>query len=485
MEKTNMLWGFLKEYLEYNNTCVVSDNQVNISFQEMLNMTKTLGGNLREIIFTKAKCVILCEKNFNTALSILGCWNANLIPIPLSKNYGEDHCSKIIEIVKPDIIITDNINNKLLNGFEFPLFSIKENKLYGNISNSKYEKILENIALIMFTSGTTGKPKGAMITEEGLITNIKDIGRYFKIDSNDKILIARPIYHCAVLTGEFLTSIYKGVNIHFFDHTYNPASIISAIIDNNITVMCGTPTLFSHIVLHAKRKDININLKSMVISGECMISEIAKDIRGVFKNTDIYNVYGLTEASPRVSFLEPRLFDEYPESVGIPLQSVSVKIVDDKGKEVAPNIHGHLIVKGKSIMKGYYNNIESKVVKNEWLSTGDIAFKNEGGLIFIKARADDMIIKGGMNIYPKEIENVLKQEESIENVLAYGIKSKLGSRIGLKIVLSDKFTELTTGEIMNICSRVLPNYQLPSKIEIVKEIERNASGKIVRPKLPI
>lgn len=191
-------------------------------------------------------------------------------------------------------------------------------------------------------------------------------------------------------------------------------------------------------------------------------------MRSVFPDADIYNVYGLTEASPRVSYLPPELFDEYPLSVGFPLSSVSAKIND-----------GELLIKGASVMKGYYGNPEAtaRVKRSGWLHTGDIAEITDKGLIFIKTRKDNLIIRAGMNIYPQEIENALKSDPRIVEVLAYGEKrTTAGQKVCLKVVTNG----LTKSEVFSICKKLLPAYQLPDRIDIVEDIPRNASGKIIR-----
>ena len=160
----------------------------------------------------------------------------------------------------------------------------------------------------------------------------------------------------------------------------------------------------------------------MAISGECLSSGIAKNIRDVFPNADIYSIYGLTEASPRVSYLPPADFDKYSESVGIPIDGVKVKIIDvQTGGDLPANSRGLVMISSPSLMKGYYNDqsLTQKTIVNGWLNTHDIGYKDENGYLYILGRADDMIIKAGMNIYPREIENAINKLPEISECLAY------------------------------------------------------------------
>ena len=208
-------------------------------------------------------------------------------------------------------------------------------------------------------------------------------------------------------------------------------------------------------------------LKNIAVSGECMTQTVAQVMRKAFPNTDIYNVYGLTEASPRVAYLPPSEFDDNPTSVGFSLESLNAKVVDNE-----------LLISGNSIMKGYYNNSEAtaRAKQNEWLHTGDVAEMGKQGRIYIKCRKDNMIIRAGMNIYPQEIENALKENDNITDVLAFGVKNDtVSEKIHIKVV-----TSLSKAEVYNICKQKLPSYELPDVIDIVDELPRNASGKVIR-----
>lgn len=165
-----------------------------------------------------------------------------------------------------------------------------------------------------------------MLTEDNLLTNVSDIADYFAMDETDTILISRPLYHCAVLTGEFLTALMKGAKIRFYSEEFNPPVMPEHIRRYGITAFCGTPTLLS-LMSRFIRNGSELPLKHVCISGECMSREVALHIADAFPGANIYHVYGLTEAGPRVCYLPPRLFREYPNCVGVPLKSVEIKVM--------------------------------------------------------------------------------------------------------------------------------------------------------------
>ncbi len=452
------LWKFIKSKMELNLLQTVSEYEASLTFEEIIMFAEKFSKNLRGI----KCCAIMCQSEMAASMALLSCFAAGVTALPLSPRYGKAHCNKILKAISPDAMITDQDGS-------FQIFYIND---------SEYKEPEKHIALIMCTSGTTGTPKGAMLTETNIMTNVSDIALYFNIDSSDTILISRPLYHCAVLTGEFLISLIKGVKIRFYSGEFNPIIVYKMVKDYQSTAFCSTPTVLSLMARCKKHRDKDM-LKHICISGECMGAKTGNKIAKAFPNADIYHLYGLTEACPRVSYLPPHLFSKYPDYVGIPLQSVSLKIISHTGKPARTNEVGVLWVKGKNVMEGYYNDSlkTSEVIKDGWLCTGDLALLNEKGLLKIKGRNDDLIIKAGMNIYLKEIENALIADDRVSEVYARGYTDqKYGAQIELNIV--GDF--LNTDEIKKLCHKNLPSYQIPKKINLLKELPKNGSGKIIR-----
>ena len=455
------LWHFIKEKMLSHPHQKICENDASLSFEDTAIWAEGFAKRLRGV----ECCAILCSSEMVASMALLACFAAEVTAVPLSMRYGEAHCNKILDTISPDGIIMDT------NG-EITVYKLKD---------CQYITPPDHPALIMCTSGTTGKPKGAMLSEKNISTNVSDIADYFTMDKSDTILIARPLYHCAVLTGEFLTAIARGANIRFYSEQFNPTKMLELIKEYGITAFCGTPTLLS-IMARFNRSNATATLRHICISGECMGTEVGMNIRKSFPTCRIYHIYGLTEACPRVSYLPPEYFGDYPDCVGIPLKSVSVKILNDHGELCRANEEGILYVKGNNVMLGYYREPEKtgKVLKEGWLCTGDIAVITDVGFLKIKGRNDDLIIKAGMNVYPAEIEGAIKQDPRVKEVLVYGFHNSFGTQIGMKLVGDFSSTE----EVKQLCMRVLPSFQVPSVIELMDELPKNGSGKIIRRNLP-
>lgn len=454
-----MLWTQIKNRMLTHSEQMIEEGETKLTYREMAERAEELAQSL-----SHGRYAIRCTSELYTGLAILSCLAAGATAIPLSSRYGELHCERILKLTAPHYIFTDTGGSLAVHRCETVDAAAPD----------------ADCALIMCTSGTTGVPKGAMITEKNLFANLNDIDRYFDLRCTDTILITRPLYHCAVLTGEFLISLCRGVHIRFYTGAFNPA-VLTEQLQNGVTVTCATPTLLTLLARAANRVADSYPLRLIVSSGERMTKESATAIRRAFPEARIMNVYGLTEASPRVAYLPPELFDSYPEFVGFPLHSVVAKIVDGSNTEVPRGTEGELIVQGPSIMSGYYRAPDAtrNTLKDGWLHTGDIAYMDNDGKIAIRCRKDDMIILAGMNIYPQEIESSLCEDERIAEVLAYSACDPAGRR---HIAIRAVAPMLTKKDVLKICRQKLPPYEQPTVIDIVEQLPRNASGKLLRPK---
>ena len=451
------LWEELRAKMEAHPRQTVDAGARRLTYAEVIGLAEKQAEELRG----KQCCALFCHSELNAAIALLACFAAGVTALPLPARYGMTHCHGMLNTVLPDAVICDEGGGAHVKPF-----------LHG-----QYVPPEVHPALIMCTSGTTGKPKGSILTERNILTNVRDIAEYFGITPDDRVLIARPLYHCAVLTGEFLTALVRGSAVCFYSGELNPAALLREISAREITVLGGTPTLLSMMARMSHRRPVTA-LRHVAVSGECLTAQNARILRACFPAARIYHVYGLTEACPRVAYLPPDLFSKYPEYVGIPLKSVSVKIVKKDGREAQAGETGMLYVRGGNVMAGYYRDPETtkRVLRDGWLCTGDLAQKNEAGYLRIMGRADDLIIRAGMNIFPSEIENALKRDRRVHDAVAYAVPHRFGTRIGLRI--SGDFADVA--EVKRLCVQCLPSFQVPSEIELLDSLPRTCTGKVIR-----
>jgi acyl-CoA synthetase (AMP-forming)/AMP-acid ligase II len=434
------LWKFLKERMTgYGDKTALVCGGESLSYAELINYVDRSG----HIPDSRSVAIADNPDKLQNAVCLLRAFACEQVAVPLNPEYGRAYC--------------DRIRAELLAKRDFPLDP--------------------DVALLMFTSGSSGKPKGVMLSHENVISNILAIDKYFQIKADDSILIARPLSHAAVLTGEFFVSLYKGLTVHLYNESFSPQRLASYMAEHKITVFCATPTLLN-LLCRSVRKGGKLPLKHMAVSGERLSKETAITITGAFPDTDIYSVYGLTEASPRVSYLPPDKFRSKPGSVGVPIDGVQMRILDNDGEKATSGAPERLWVKSAGVMRGYYGNepLTKAKIKDGWLDTGDIAYKDKDGYFYIVGRADNMIIRSGMNIYPEEVEGALLSDGRIEKALCYAAPDALtGLRVCVKVV-----GNATVREVAETARKTLPAFMRPSRIEIVADLERTASGKTAR-----
>ena len=449
------LWKYIKERMLSFGGSTVREGGVCVSYDELVGYIERFA--LR--ISGQGCCAVCCASELSAATAILGCIAAGVPVAPLSMRYGTAQCRSILDVLSPTCVVTDADGSL---------------GVYG-ICDSSFSPARVRPALIMFTSGTTGTPKGAMLTESAVMANVSAVESYLRVDRRDTMLISRPLYHCAALTDELLVALVKGCGIVFSCGRFDPVGILGLIRSRSVSFMGSTPTVLG---LLARMSRGPLPLRGISVSGECLSRPVAEKIRKAFPEADIYHAYGLTEACTRVSFLPCGEFDSDPCSVGYALPGVSLKILDPAGRPVRSGVYGELWVKGKNIMRGYYArpDLTRSVLQGGWLRTGDIAAQR-GGKLYIRGRADDMIIRAGINIFPQEIEAALRRDPRTADVVAYGFDDGVGGvKIGLKICGS--FTD--EGEVRRMCVDLLPSYEVPSKISLADTIDRGVSGKLVR-----
>lgn len=339
---------------------------------------------------------------------------------------------------------------------------------YGQERNKQIKKQVENkkfnrrVSAILFTSGSSGIPKGVMLSKEALENNIRAIEGYMG-NKERNLLIFRPIVHSAVFTGELLYGIFHGWNISFYDADYNPIKLYRQMKEENITLIGMTPTLLKTFLrLGITFKDIEI-----IISGEILYKNDAISFAEKIPDCYLYNVYGLTENSPRVAALTPSEFSAFPGTVGKAIQNTRIKIRN-----------GEIFVKSKSIMLGYFNNrTKTQAVKRfGWLKTGDLGQIDSFGNLTVFGRKDNMIIRNGVNIYPEEIERVIASCNNVDECVVYGRKDE---RFG-QIIIVDFVGKCTEKEVAEFAIKNLPAYLVPNEYNKKEKLNKTISGKIRR-----
>ncbi|MGA1862170.1 fatty acid--CoA ligase [Deferribacter thermophilus] len=346
---------------------------------------------------------------------------------------------------------------------------------------------MDELAVLIYTSGTTGHPKGAMLTHKNLLSNCDACNKAFKVKKNDRFLLFLPMFHSYAFTTCVLLPTFLGCSIIILRSVMELRSkkFKNVLLFKRPTFFLGVPQVFSAL---SKAKLPKWFIKFLypvrihVSGGAPLPEEILNEFKNKF-NRPIIEGYGLSEASPVVSV--NRLEWQKPYSVGLPLPGVEVKVVNDDEEELPVGEIGELIVKGPNVMKGYWNLPEAtdQAIRNGWLFTGDMAKVDEDGFIYIVDRKKDLIIVKGINVYPREIEELLYQYPGVEAAAVIGIPDEASGEVPVAYVMPQEGATLNEKDIKNYLKSHLANFKIPKKIYIVNELPMTATGKVLKRKL--
>lgn len=337
----------------------------------------------------------------------------------------------------------------------------------------------DDVAIILYTSGTTGKPKGAMLTHKNLYSNAKDVSDYLKMNEEDRVITALPMFHVFCLTVALNAPLMNGATLLIVPK-FSPAEVFRIAREYDASVFAGVPTMYNFLFQYPEGNPDDLKSLRLCISGGASLPvALLQNFERKF-NVRISEGYGLSEASP-VTCFNPLDRPRKPGSIGTSIMNVENKVVNEMGEEVAPGEVGELIVRGPNVMAGYYKMPEetAATIKDGWLYTGDLARMDEDGYFYIVDRKKDLILVGGYNVYPREVEEVLYNHPDVVEVAVLGVPdANFGEAVMCYVV--SKNPDLTEEQLMEYSRKHLAKYKVPNAIEFLEELPKNTTGKILR-----
>ncbi|WMS87771.1 long-chain-fatty-acid--CoA ligase FadD [Pleionea litopenaei] len=344
----------------------------------------------------------------------------------------------------------------------------------------------DDIAFLQYTGGTTGVAKGAILLHSNMVANIQQASTWLKPlikEGNEIIITALPLYHIFSLTANCMTFMkYGGLNVLITNPRDMPG-FVKELNNYKFTAITGVNTLFNGLLNTPGFDAVDFSSLKMTLGGGMAVQEaVAKRWQKV-TGTPLLEAYGLTETAPAVT-INPMNLTEYNGTIGLPVPSTDVEIRDEQGKALSFNEAGELWVKGPQVMAGYLGRPEetNKVIKDGWLSTGDIAMINDEGFLKIVDRKKDMILVSGFNVYPNEIEDVVASHPGVLEVAAVGVPSESSGEI-VKIFVVKKDAAVTEDDLIKFCRENLTGYKVPKLVEFRDELPKSNVGKILRREL--
>ena len=339
----------------------------------------------------------------------------------------------------------------------------------------------DDTAVVLYTSGTTGTPKGAELTHNNIGSNIESILGLFGPSEEDVVFGALPLFHIFGQTVGMNVVVKVGAELTLLPR-FDPEKALEIIQRDKVTIFMGVPTMYAALLHTADKDKYDISsLRLCVSGGAALPGEILKAFEEEF-GSPIIEGYGLSETSPVATF--GRLdMEQKPGTIGVPIENVEVRLVDDDGNVVGVGDKGELQVKGPNVMKGYWNMPEATakaIDPDGWFSTGDVATVDEDGYYSIVDRKKEMILRGGYNVYPREIEEVLYEHPAVREAAVIGIPhDDLGEEICAVISLKDG-ESATEDEIRSFAKERVAAYKYPRHIQIIDDLPKGPTGKIFK-----
>ena len=339
------------------------------------------------------------------------------------------------------------------------------------------------VALLLHTSGSLDNPKRVMLTHRNLISNASAHALHMGLMSEDRVLILLPMHFGYCNTAQILAHLLIGSTLVILNGSFAPHRCLRLVQEHRVTTFTAVPTMLLQLqsFVHRQKYDSS-SLRLVCFGGAPFPVERLQQLMAEYPHVALCQTYGQTEAGPRVTGVKPADAARWPGSIGTPIPGVTVKLLTDQGQPVGPGEIGEIVVQSAGVMKGYLGRPEetADVIRDGWLYTGDLGQQgvNEGEY-YIVGRKKNFIIRGGINIYPEEIESVFLQHPAVGAVLVRGVPHPVLGEVPRAYVVPTEGTKITGGELQSFAANHLAAYKLP-KIELVEKLPRTYSGKVLR-----
>jgi len=452
------------------------------------------------------RIVILLPNSLEYVVSYYGILKAGNVAVSLNTGLKPSGLISLLRKIEPKVIISSSRFEQLLKSAELNNFNVDALFLkspvlpwsathfaiidWDDFFCSDAEKapdvdMLEtSLASIVYTSGSTGEPKGVMLSHRNIVSNTRSICQYLQLSGNDTQMVILPFYY---VMGKSLlnTHFAVGGTVVINNKFAFPASVLNQMVEEKVTGFSGVPSTYAYL-LHrsplARYRDRLEHLRYCSQAGGHMSRVIKTELRDVMPaHTQIYVMYGATEASARLSYLEPEKYSDKIDSIGKAISGVRLCIMGKDGQVLPAGSVGELVASGPNIMSGYWKDPEAtaKVITKAGYRTGDMAYMDEDGYFYVTGREDDMVKVGGHRINPLEIEDAMMESGLLTEIIVMGIPDKL---LGHKLAALVTAKDLSSSEydLLKYCAGKLPKYKMPGSIKFVKNIPKSANGKIDR-----
>ncbi|MHB1418448.1 MAG: class I adenylate-forming enzyme family protein [Bacillota bacterium] len=465
-----------------------------ITYKQLLDDVERLAGSMAGLGIKPGDRVAIFMGNYPEYItSYFAVLTIGASVVPINPIYQSPEVSFIVNNAKAVAIIADTgymgtlrnarfdtVKHMILAGAgEYPgALRLSDMVSCGGPGFTPIDRLPGDTAQIIYTSGTTGVPKGAMITHANLEWMSMICRDTFQLKPEDRVVCVLPLFHAYAKVQAMLTPVTAGATIILISK-FEPGTVMRQMVTRKATIFFGVPTMYVMFVNSPEVEEYDFsNLRVAVSGGASIAVEVIHKVREKM-GLEICEGYGLTESTV-MSTMNPYHGMKKIGSIGLPIPDVQIIIVDEENQEVPAGQTGELLVRGPNIMKGYYNNLEATAaaLRDGWLHTGDVASIDEDGYFYIVDRKKDMIIRGGFNVYPREIEEVIFTHSKVAEVAVIGVPDPVFGEESKAFIVLKGGEQASGNEIIEFCRSRLARYKVPKFVAFVNTIPKTSTGKI-------
>lgn len=481
-----------------------------MTYEEINSRANKVGNFLKDNGIRRGdRVAILCENSFDYIINYYAILKIGAITVAINTETKTDGLiyllndsgssaiisqSKFSRFLAPAIHKTPYLKNVIIDQQDLSKFEeighCHQTRLSDIYKNGKKKQpnvrsIDIDLASIVYTSGSTGKPKGVMLTHQNIVANTNSIVSYLHLTSEDRIMVVLPFYY---IYGKSLlnTHFFVGGSVVIDNRFAFPNVILETMKNTEVTGFSGVPSTYMILLNKSAIRNYQFDsLRYITQAGGAMAASVQKEVAKTFTPAKLYIMYGATEASARLSYLDPKDLTNKWGSIGKAIPNVDLFVADENGNELPPNTEGQIVARGSNIMQGYWNDIEetNKVLREGLYFTGDLGKMDDDGFLYVVGRKKDMIKVGGERVSAKSIEEVLLEMNQVHEVAVIGIEDEILGEAIKAFIVPKNGGELESQEIIKFCKKRLPQYKVPQYIEIINSLPKNSSGKILKENL--
>jgi long-chain acyl-CoA synthetase len=438
---------------------------------------------------------LLLPNSVEYVIAYFACWQLGALAGPINSLLKEHEMSYVISdsearalLVHTEFLpIIERIRSQLTTLQAVITLDNESDATHGIANESTEASVVssDDEAIIIYTSGTTGKPKGCLLTHGNIVANARQISEWLHFGRNDRLLTIMPLFHMNAVSVTTMSALYAGGST-VVSPKFSASRFWKIISDYQITSFGSVATMLS-MLLSTYPDGVPVGLTTNQLRfAMCGSAPVPAEVIKRFEETFgclVIEGYGLSESTCRSTFNPPDL-NRRQGSCGLPIGN-EMRVVDEDDNEVKDGTLGEIVLRGENILKGYYKNptATAEAFRNGWFHTGDIGYRDSDGFYYIVDRKSDMIIRGGENIYPREIDEVLYQHPAVASAAAVGMPDDLyGEEVTAFVVVKDAI-DVTADELITFCKERLADYKCPKTIRLVKEIPKGPTGKLLKREL--